>query len=73
MVRIVRTPEGRIEIDATGKRNGRGAYVHDSRLCWEDALKKGRLDRALKTDPSSEDIAALRSHVERLPADEETT
>ena len=67
MVRVVRTPEGRVEIDATGKKNGRGAYVHDARACWDEALKKGRLDRALKVDTSAEDIAAMQAHADGLP------
>ena len=41
LVRVVRTPEGRVELDATGKKNGRGAYVHDARACWDEALKRG--------------------------------
>ena len=63
----MRTPEGRVEVDPTGKKNGRGAYVHEARACWDEALKKGRLDRALKTEASAEDLAALRAHAERLP------
>ena len=67
LVRIVRTPEGRVELDATGKRNGRGAYVHESRSCWDDALKKDRLGRALKVTPPAEDVEALRAHASTLP------
>jgi len=68
LVRIVRTPEGRVELDPTGKKNGRGAYVHESRACWDEALKKDRLGRALKVAPPREDIDALREHAATLPA-----
>src|SRR3954469_8055644 len=69
LVRIVRTPEGRVELDPTGKKNGRGAYVHESRACWDEALKKDRLGRALKVAPPSEDIEVLREHAVTLPAE----
>jgi uncharacterized protein len=61
-VRVVRTPEGRVEIDPTGKKNGRGAYVHDSAGCWAEALKKDRLGRALKVEIPAQDLEALRVH-----------
>jgi len=48
-MRIVRTPEGAVEIDPSGKRNGRGAYLCADRACWEEALRKDRLARALRT------------------------
>lgn len=60
LVRVVRTPEGRVVVDPTGKANGRGAYVHDARDCWEGALKKGRLAHALKTTITPEDMAGLQ-------------
>ena len=68
LVRIVRTPEGRVELDPSGKKNGRGAYVHESRACWDEALKKDRLGRALKVAPPAEDIDVLREHAGTLPA-----
>jgi uncharacterized protein len=47
--RIVRTPDGRVVLDPTGRLNGRGAYVcHDSE-CLTNAIKKGALARALET------------------------
>ena len=67
-VRVVRTPEGTVEVDPAGKRNGRGAYLCASRSCWEDALKKDRLARALRTTVSPADAVALRAYAERLDA-----
>lgn len=66
LVRVVRTPAGRVELDATGKKNGRGAYVHETRACWDEALKKDRLGRALKVAVPAEDLAALRAHAAGL-------
>lgn len=66
LVRVVRTPGGRVELDATGKKNGRGAYVHETASCWDEALKKERLGRALKVAVSTDDLAALRAHAESL-------
>jgi predicted RNA-binding protein YlxR (DUF448 family) len=58
-VRVVRTPEGAVEIDLTGKKAGRGAYLHPVYTCWEQALKKGRLDQALKTKLTQDDKLRL--------------
>jgi predicted RNA-binding protein YlxR (DUF448 family) len=62
LVRIVRTPEGTVEIDPTGKRNGRGAYLCDDPACWARALKTGSLAHALKTTIDTETTNALARH-----------
>ena len=49
LIRIVRTEMGVAEIDAFGKKSGRGAYLCSTRVCWELALKKNRLEYALRT------------------------
>lgn len=61
LVRVVRTPEG-VVADPTGKKAGRGAYVHHDPACWTQALKKGRLARSLKTTISAADITALEAY-----------
>jgi predicted RNA-binding protein YlxR (DUF448 family) len=61
LVRIVRTAEG-VSADTTGKVAGRGAYICSQASCWEQALKKGRLARSLKTTISQEDADALRAY-----------
>lgn len=68
LVRIVRTPEGRVELDRTGKKNGRGAYVHESRECWDAALKKDKLGHALKVSVPPDDLEQLKAHAETLAA-----
>jgi predicted RNA-binding protein YlxR (DUF448 family) len=60
MVRVIRTPEGGVEADATGKKSGRGAYLCPQAECWEAGLRKGRLERALKATISPADAEALR-------------
>ncbi|MDW8326558.1 MAG: YlxR family protein [Anaerolineales bacterium] len=66
LVRIVRTVseagEVQVKIDPTGKANGRGAYLHNRRSCWETALKNGALERALKIKLSDADWARLHAH-----------
>jgi predicted RNA-binding protein YlxR (DUF448 family) len=59
LVRIVRTPAGTVEVDLTGKKSGRGAYIHRTVECWDAALKKDRIATALKTKPTSEDRQRL--------------
>lgn len=66
LVRVVRTQEGRVELDPTGKKNGRGAYVHEQAACWDEALKKDRLGRALKVSVPAPDMEHLRAHAESL-------
>ncbi len=70
MVRIVRTPAGTVEIDPTGKRSGRGAYLCRSRACWQGALQKKALEYALKTAVSMEDKATLEAFSDTLPPDD---
>ena len=66
LIRIVRGPEG-VAVDKTGKMPGRGAYLHDSKDCWDKALKRGILARSLKTELSPEDMEVLRSYMDSLP------
>lgn len=47
LLRVVRTPAQSVEVDPTGKKSGRGAYVHASEDCARRALAGG-LSRALK-------------------------
>ncbi len=69
-VRIVRTPEGRVVIDESGKHNGRGAYLHPLRACWVKALKGATIKNALKVSPALEDMEALRAFGMTLPVEE---
>ena len=48
MLRVLKTAENEIVLDATGKKNGRGAYLCFSRECLEKAMKSRGLERSLK-------------------------
>lgn len=49
MIRVIKTPEDNITIDATGKKNGRGAYICNSLECLRKASKSRGFERSLKT------------------------
>ncbi|MBQ1482256.1 MAG: YlxR family protein [Erysipelotrichaceae bacterium] len=54
LLRIVRTPEGEVKVDLTGKLNGKGAYISKSLEALELARKKNALARALETEIKEE-------------------
>jgi predicted RNA-binding protein YlxR (DUF448 family) len=66
LVRLVRTPEGALVIDQTGRRNGRGAYLCRQRTCWETALKSGQVGRALKMEIGEQEKDMLRAYMDVL-------
>jgi predicted RNA-binding protein YlxR (DUF448 family) len=47
-VRIVRTPAGQVVLDPTGRQPGRGAYLCADGTCWQTALKRRSIERALE-------------------------
>jgi predicted RNA-binding protein YlxR (DUF448 family) len=61
LFRIVRNSGGQAEVDLTGRKPGRGAYICDTPTCWDRALSHNLLDRALKTELTQETKDALRS------------
>ncbi len=63
LLRVVRTPDGVIEFDASpaGKKSGRGAYICPSRECLAKARKAKRLERALASPISDEVWAQLEA------------
>ena len=48
LIRVLRTPEGEIVLDLTGKRSGRGAYICKSLACYKRAVKSKRLETSLE-------------------------
>lgn len=54
LIRIVRTPEGAIEVDRTGKKAGRGAYICPTPECLKQAVKGKRLQKALEKEIPAE-------------------
>ncbi len=66
--RIIRTPEGDVLYDPSGKAAGRGAYLCNDFSCWEKAITGNFLDRALKTKLTPAQRAALQAELERRKA-----
>jgi uncharacterized protein len=66
LVRLVCAPGEDVEIDLTGRKSGRGAYLCPTVECWENALKTGKLESALRTrlTPGSRD--KLREYAKGL-------
>ncbi len=61
LVRVVRTPEGSVIVDVTGKQNGKGAYLKLSLEVIEKAMKNKALDRALEVEVPLEIYEELKS------------
>ncbi len=66
LIRIVRSPEGRVAIDPTGKANGRGAYLCHKPGCWQKALDTPILARALNTDINADARMELEKYAATL-------
>lgn len=66
LVRVVRSPEGDVAVDPSGKANGRGAYVHPRLECFEAAARKRRFDAALRVNLKEEDVERIRRDFEHL-------
>ena len=60
LVRIVRTPEGDVRLDTTGRANGRGAYLCASAECLNRAVKTRALERALEAKLDGDVLASLK-------------
>lgn len=67
LLRVVRSPEGEIAIDFTGKKSGRGAYVCRDEACLDRAVKQRQLERALENPVNEEVIALLRWQIKYGP------
>lgn len=63
LVRIVRSPEGEISIDLTGKKPGRGAYICPDLECLQKVVKSKRLERSLETTISEEIYESLKEQL----------
>ena len=54
LIRIVRSPEGEVSLDLTGKKSGRGAYICRDMACLKKVRKSGRVARGLECEISPE-------------------
>ena len=70
LLRLVRTENG-VEVDPTGKKAGRGAYLHPYQTCWQAGLLHNRIEQALHTRLSDVNRQVLLGYMATLPASEE--
>lgn len=66
LIRLVRVSDGKVEVDTSGKKVGRGAYLCRLEECWEIGLKGGRLEHALGTTLSQDNREQLIKTAEEL-------
>ncbi len=66
LIRLVRTGNGIAELDISGKKPGRGAYLCPKKVCWEMALRKNRLEHALRTKLSDDNRQILIAYSHNL-------
>ena len=64
LIRVVKSPEGEVSVDLTGKKSGRGAYVCTNTECLEKAFKAKRLSRNLDVVIDEEIYNRLRNEIE---------
>ena len=63
LVRVVKSPEGEISLDLTGRKSGRGAYVCRNVRCFKKARKAKRFERSLECEIPEEVYDALESEL----------
>lgn len=66
MMRVLKTPEGEIAIDLTGRKNGRGAYLCFSKECFEKSIKNKGLERSLKTPIPASVYEKLKEEIDQI-------
>ena len=63
LLRVVRTPEGNVELDFTGRKNGRGTYICPNTECLKKVIKSKRLERTLEVAIPDQVFAALEEEL----------
>lgn len=66
LIRLVCAENRVVEVDMSGKKPGRGAYLCPKRTCWELALRKKRLDYALRTKLNDDSRQSLLEYSHNL-------
>ena len=59
LIRVVRSPEGNVAVDPTGKSPGRGAYLFTAEQCWQSGVQRGGLERGLRASLSLQEKTLL--------------
>ena len=66
LIRVLKDTEGNISIDATGRKNGRGAYICPCLECFEKAVKNRGLERSFKMAIPAEVYESLKKEMEEI-------
>lgn len=66
MIRVIRTPEQEVCLDATGRKNGRGAYICPTMECLNKAIKNRGIERSLNVSIPKEVIDLLTEEMKTL-------
>ncbi|MBQ6845408.1 MAG: YlxR family protein [Agathobacter sp.] len=66
LLRVIKTPEEEIILDATGRKNGRGAYICASMECLKNAQKKRGLERSLKVSIPEDVYESLEQEMRKV-------
>ena len=66
LIRIVKTPEGEMLVDDTGRANGRGAYISNNPECLQKAIKSKGLNRAFKMNVDTDVLIKLSEEMAKL-------
>ncbi|HEX3011489.1 MAG TPA: YlxR family protein [Syntrophomonadaceae bacterium] len=66
LVRVVKTPEGSVMLDTTGKKSGRGAYVCPNQECLSLAVKHKALQKALQQEIPAEVLVSINAQIAQL-------
>lgn len=66
MIRIIRTAENEFMLDATGKKNGRGAYICPRKECFDRAVKSRGLERSFKQAIPEEVYESLEKEMREI-------
>ncbi len=67
MIRVVRTPEGTVILDLTGKKSGRGAYICLQDKCLKKVMKSRSLEKNLQAQVPSDLVAEIANMIEIAP------
>lgn len=68
LIRALRTEEGEFVLDITGKKNGRGAYICNSKECFDKAVKSKGLERSFKQAIPAEVYERLEKEMDEIEA-----
>ena len=65
LIRVVKTPEGNVEVDLSGKKNGRGAYIKNDELIFEKARKSKVLNRVFEMEVQASIYDELKDSIKK--------